>query len=231
MLKCNKFFVKKSATVPVYTILGLCFSFFIPFLVLLAFRSISPDPLTNSFVIIRELALFLLMGILILIIIKGEKLDLASIGLHSRHWGKSILWSVLIMIVFIVVVLGCLTLFKVVGISYGQGDGKYSQVSLWVTSLMMLRAGIFEEVFYRGYVMERLYKINSNWLVFFLFPSVVFGLMHYQQGIGGVIIATLGGLVLSSFYWKTRDLKAVIIAHFMVDFIPNVLIPLIAGDM
>ena len=55
--------------------------------------------------------------------------------------------------------------------------------------------------------------------------------MHYQQGIGGIIIATLGGLVMSCFYWKTRDLKAVMIAHFMVDFIPNVLIPLIGGDM
>ncbi|OBX25852.1 CAAX prenyl protease-like protein [Gelidibacter algens] len=223
--------MKKSTPVSVYTILGLCFSFLIPFIVLLAFRSISPDPLTNSFVIIRELALFSILGILILIIFKGEKLNLASIGLHNRHWGKSILWSLLIMVVFIAVVLGCLTLFKVIGISYGQGDGKYNQVSLWVVSFMMLRAGIFEEIFYRGYVMERLYKINSNWLVFFLFPSVVFGLMHYQQGIGGIIIATLGGLVMSSFYWKTRDLKAVMIAHFMVDFIPNVLIPLIGGDM
>jgi len=223
--------MKKSTPVSVYTILGLCFSFLIPFLVLLAFRSISPDPLTNSFVIIRELALFSILGILILIIFKGEKLNLASIGLHNRHWGKSILWSLLIMIVFIAVVLGCLTLFKVIGISYGQGDGKYNQVSLWVMSFMMLRAGIFEEIFYRGYVMERLYKINSNWLVFFLFPSLVFGVMHYQQGIGGIIIATLGGLVMSSFYWKTRDLKAVMIAHFMVDFIPNVLIPLIGADM
>jgi len=54
--------------------------------------------------------------------------------------------------------------------------------------------------------------------------------MHFRQGIGGVVIAMAGGLVLSFFYWKRRDLKANIIAHFLVDFIPNILIPLIAGD-
>ena len=134
------------------------------------------------------------------------------------------------MIVFIAVVLGCLTLFKVAGISYGQSDGKYAHVSLWVMTFMMLRAGILEEIFYRGYIMERLYIINSNWLVYFLFPSVLFGLMHYQQGIGGIIIASAGGLVMSYFYWKKRDLKANILAHFMVDFVPNILIPLIAGN-
>ncbi|MEO6901933.1 MAG: type II CAAX endopeptidase family protein [Bacteroidia bacterium] len=221
--------MKKDTPVSVYTILGLCFAFLIPSIVLFAFRLIAPDPLTNSFVLVRELALFFITGILILIIVKGEKLDLESIGLHNRHWGKSILWSFLIMIVFIAVLLVCLTLFKVIGISYGQGDGKYANVSLWLMTFMMLRAGIFEEIFYRGYIMERLYNINNNWIVYFLAPSVIFGLMHYQQGIGGIIIATVGGLVLSSFYWKTRDLKANIIAHFMIDFIPNVLIPLIGG--
>lgn len=31
------------------------------------------------------------------------------------------------------------------------------------------------------------------------------------------------------YIWK-RDLKANIIAHFIVDFVPNVLIPLLSGE-
>lgn len=219
--------MRKSSPILTYTILGLCFALLVPFLVLLGFKSIAPTPLTNSFVLIRESVMCLMTGILILIIIKGEKLNLESIGLHNRHWGKSILWSIITMIAFITLVLGCLTVFKMVGISYGKNDGKYNHLSLWVMTFMMLRAGIFEEIFYRGYVMERLYSFNKNWLVFFVLPALIFGLMHYSQGIGGIIIATLGGLLLSFFYWKRKDLKANILAHFMVDFIPNVVFPLI----
>jgi uncharacterized protein len=220
----------KTQKISPHTIAGLLLAFFAPTLLLSLFRSIAPNPLTNSFVIVRELSLFLLTGILILIIIKGEKLDLESIGLHGRNWGKSLLWSFIMMVVFIAVVLGCLELFKLVGISYGQNDHAYDNVSLWVMTLVMIRAGVVEEIFYRGYSMERLYKISSSWIVYFLFPSALFGVLHYRQGIGGIIIAFVSGLIISFFYWKRRDLKANIIAHFMVDFIPNVLIPLIGGE-
>ena len=222
--------MKKISTLSPFTLLGLLLSFFGPALLIFIFRSLAPEKLTNSFVTVRELSLFLMTGVLMLIIVKGEKLDLASIGLHNKHWGRSILWSLLMMIVFIAVVLGCLGVFSLIGISYGQGDGKSDQLSLWVLTLVMVRAGIVEEIFYRGYLMERLHSINTSWLVYFLFPAAVFGLLHYNQGIGGIIIAFVGGLVISWFYWKRRDLKANIMAHFMVDFIPNVLVPLIGGD-
>lgn len=222
--------MKKTSPISPFTLLGLLFAFVGPAILIFVFRSIAPEKLTDSFVIVRELSLFLITGVLILIIVKGEKLDLTSIGLHNKHWGKSILWSLLMMIVFIAVVLGCLGIFSLIGISYGQGDGKSDQLSFWVLTLVMVRAGIVEEVFYRGYLMERLHSINSHWLVYFLFPSIVFGLLHYNQGIGGVIIAFVGGMAISWFYWKRRDLKANIMAHFMVDFIPNVLIPLVSGD-
>jgi membrane protease YdiL (CAAX protease family) len=42
------------------------------------------------------------------------------------------------------------------------------------------------------------------------------------------VIATAAGLLLAFFYLRTRDLKANIMAHFLVDFIPNVLAPLLS---
>ena len=222
--------MQKYSPVSIFTITGLLYVFLIPPIVICSFQALSPMLLTNSFVLIRESSLLGLTGILLLLIVKGEKLGLESIGLHNKHWGKSILLSFVIMIATIAVVLVCLTLFKLVGITYGKSDGKYAHVSLWVMTFMMIRAGFFEEIFYRGYMMERLNTISKNWLVYFLLPSIIFGLMHYQQGIGGIIIATAGGLVVSYFYWKKRDLKANIIAHIMVDLIPNIIIPLIFGN-
>ncbi len=219
--------MKKKLILSNYTIAGLVLSLLGSTLVLSAFQYTAPVPLTNFFIVIRELSLFILAGILIFIVIKGEKLSLESIGLHNNHWGKSILWSFILMLIFIVGIMGCLGVFSLLGITYGDGPNKYSHLSLWVITFMMLRAGIVEEIFFRGYAMERLNKINSHWIIFIVIPTTMFGLAHYRQGIGGVIIALVGGLIMSLFYWKKRDLKANIIAHFMVDFIPNVLIPLI----
>jgi len=213
-----------------FTKLGLVIAFFGASLVLIPFQIFVPDPLTNSIVIVRELLLFLVTGLLVLLVLKGEKLGIKSIGLHNRDWGKSILWSILLIVMFYVLVAGCLGVFKLIGISFGNGGNKYDNISLWVTSLMMLRAGVMEEVLYRGYIMERLNKISNNWIIYLLVPSIIFGLLHYSQGIGGIIIATLSGVLFSLFYWKKRDLKINIFAHFMADIIPNVLIPIIAEN-
>jgi len=128
---------------------------------------------------------------------------------------------------FYIVVAGCLGIFQLTGISFGQEDGKYANISSWVLTVVMLRAGIVEELFYRGYIMERLYKITNNRIIYLITPSIIFGLLHYRQGIGGIIIATATGLLFSYFYWIKRDLKINIMAHFLADFIPNVLIPMI----
>ena len=91
---------------------------------------------------------------------------------------------------------------------------------------MVLRAGIVEEICYRGYVIERLEKMTGNWIVYFLIPLIFFGAFHYKQGIGGIIISFVAGAILAVLYIKRRDLKANIITHFLVDFLPNVLLPL-----
>jgi len=132
----------------------------------------------------------------------------------------------LLMAACILAGLGCLLALNAMGISFGQGGEaqRYDHISLWAISLMVIRAGVVEELFYRGYIMERLEEFSGRWLVYFLLPAIVFG-------IGGILISFVLGLILAWFYWKTRDLKANILAHFLVDLIPNVLVPLVEGQM
>lgn len=212
-----------------WTVIGLLIAFCGGTLVLLAFSQFAPKTYTDIYVVARELSFFAVACILIWIIIDGEEADLSSIGLNNKHWGKSLLFSLFLVVLCYAVVAICLLLFKVTGISFGEGDGKYDKISLWVMTLVMLRAGIVEEIFFRGYAMERLEKISNSWIVFLLIPSTIFGLLHFRQGLGGIVIAFSTGLLMSYVYWKKRDLKANIIAHFLVDFIPNVLVPLIMG--
>ena len=53
---------------------------------------------------------------------------------------------------------------------------------------------------------------------------------HYRQGAPGIVLAlVLGGLITLFYLWK-RNLLAAMFAHFLVDFVPNVLVPLAGGE-
>jgi membrane protease YdiL (CAAX protease family) len=65
--------------------------------------------------------------------------------------------------------------------------------------------------------------------VYFLVPLIFFAIFHYRQGLGGIIISFVAGAILAVLYIKRRDLKANMITHFLVDFVPNVVIPLLSS--
>ncbi|HSE42136.1 MAG TPA: type II CAAX endopeptidase family protein [Acidobacteriota bacterium] len=216
---------------PFITYVGLALALFgVPLLIFYFQTSAPPGPFTDRFVLTKELSIFALTGVLLLLIIKGEKLGLDSIGLHNRNWGKSVLWGFIGALIAFAALAILLLIFSQFGIKFGEGEegARYKNVSLWVITIMVLRAGIVEEVCYRGYVIERLEKMTGNWIVYFLIPLILFAVFHYRQGTPGVIIAFVAGAILAVLYLKRRDLKANIITHFIVDFVPNVLIPLFA---
>jgi membrane protease YdiL (CAAX protease family) len=209
-----------SAKFPLSTIAGLLLAFFgLPLVVYLNKILLAGHPPSNLTLITRELCIFLLLIPLFVIIIKGENLGLDSIGLYNRNWGKSILWGVGTMLVCFIVGLTAQGMLSAAGVAGRDPLGEMKNISPWTMKLIILRAGVMEEVFYRGYIMERLAKRYHNWFIYFLFPSVMFGLFHYGLGTRGMVVAFCVSVVLSFSYWKSRDLKANIIGHFLVDFI------------
>ena len=221
-----------SARTPAITNLGLALALFGVPLLIFIFQLNAPAIYTNQFVIAKELSIFALTAILLLLITKGEKLGLDSIGLHHRNWGKSILWGLIGTVIAIAALAILLFIFPKVGVKFGEGgeSARYKNVSLWVMTLMVLRAGIVEEICYRGYAIERLEKMTGNWIIYFLLPLILFGLFHFKQGIAGIIISFVAGAILAVLYIKRRDLKANFITHFLVDFLPNVLLPLVSNQ-
>lgn len=209
------------------TWIGLLIAFFGTPLIVYVASQIEPDAYTNIFLVKKELLIFSTVGILLLLIHKGEKLKLDSIGLHNKHWGKSILTAFATTIILIAVLVLLAWILGLLGIPVGGDEGKkYESISLWTWVLIVLRAGVVEEICYRGYIMERLEKWTGNWYIYFLFPLIIFSVAHYSQGIAGIVISFVLGGILSLLYWKKRDLKANIMAHFLVDLIPNVILPL-----
>ena len=132
------------------------------------------------------------------------------------------------MLMFGVGIAACLIVFPLIGLSYGSSSGP--TLPLGVSLLLYARAGIAEEVFYRAYAIERISALTGNRVIAAGIPLLIFATGHYSQGIAGILITLVIGAIATAIYLWKRNLVILILAHFMVDFIPNVLLPLIFGD-
>lgn len=186
------------------------------------FKTYNGSTLNNPQVIAKELIILALVGALLLLIVKGEKLSLNSIGLTFTGWGKSMLLTMGILVSAFAIILVSVLICQWIGWSFGESK-VFESLSLWTITLITIRAGVAEEVFMRGYLLERWTTISgSKWIAGAL-SLIPFALLHYPgQGWAGVLVSFNAGLVLTLFYFWKRDLKANIIAHFLVDFIANV---------
>ncbi|KAF2509199.1 CPBP family intramembrane metalloprotease [Flavobacterium zhairuonense] len=81
-------------------------------------------------------------------------------------------------------------------------------------------AGITEELIFRGYLLPRLELLFKNKIPAIIISSILFGLLHIGYGtllnvIGPIVI----GLVFAIQYEKYRNIKILIICHFLWDLL------------
>lgn len=185
-------------------------------------------PWTTTNILLREAAVWAGAVALALIIRRGEGLGWSSVGLQRPAAGNTALW---VLITFVLVVAAAASAFGVIALfkwPFGQSaDARsYEALPKWVMTLVIVRAGFVEELYYRGYLMERLQTLTGSKYVAFALPLVVFAVFHYRQGWAGITIALFTGAVLAGVYFYKRNLWITVITHFLGDFIPNILLPL-----
>jgi membrane protease YdiL (CAAX protease family) len=92
-------------------------------------------------------------------------------------------------------------------------------------------AGVCEELIYRGFVIAYMTTaLGMSFLVAAILSSVIFGVAHSYQGVGGVLKTTAIGLVLALLYGLTGALWASIIVHAMVDITSGRLLHVAIGS-
>ena len=147
-----------------------------------------------------------------------------------ESWPRTLGWAVLATIAII----GWFTLGSMLVEAIGLSTPDVEQVLGWVTQsqfhfilwivlVALFAAGLGEELLWRGFLMDRLARLGGlrgrMWLVIFV-QAVLFGLPHFYQGLGGVIIT---GVVGVGFGWLRfrfgGNLWACILAHMAVDTI------------
>jgi uncharacterized protein len=176
--------------------------------------------ITFGSAILKEILIWASAAALLVIIRRGEHLSLRSIGLGTRRWWASIVWGLVIAVVSATAVGG---LAYLTGYGHGPGSAAFEKLPLWLITLIVFRAGVVEELFYRGYAIERLQMIGLGRFWSITIPLVIFSVGHLSGGAANVLIALAAGAILTGFYLWRRDLVANMIGHGLVDFVANVL--------
>jgi len=157
---------------------------------------------------------------LVLIIRFGECLPFRSVGIGRATIKSSLAWGGIIAVVCAVLAFAIAAFTHYTG---GSSGAAFAKLPLWLITLIVLRAGVLEELFYRGYAIERLVALGLNRFWAGIIPLLIFGVAHWTGGWANIVIALVLGAVLTLFYLRRRDLVANIFGHFLVDFISNVL--------
>jgi membrane protease YdiL (CAAX protease family) len=209
-----------SARAPVspITYVGLFIALFGMLLVRELVNRLCPGATFTS-AVLKEIGMWLVAVVLIVIVRRGEGLPLSSIGFSTARLGKSLLWGLLIAVICFVVGGG---LIAVTHYNGGEAGKAMQKLPLWLVTFIVIRAGAVEELCYRGYAIERLHSLGLPRVVAAAIPLIIFGVGHWTGGWANIVIALALGGILAAFYLWRRNLVANMTGHFLVDFAANV---------
>jgi membrane protease YdiL (CAAX protease family) len=203
-----------------FTWLGLFISLFGFIAARFAFRALR---LSNSISagVWKEVAIWAMAALLLLLIRRGERLPLSSIRLGTAPWRQSLLHGItltgLLGVTAYVVIL-------FTGYGHGVGSSAFNREPIWFAILgSAIRPGIVEELFFRGYAIERLESIGLGRVLAAGIALAIFAGTHWTGGIPSIIIALVVGAVATVFYLWRRDLVANMIGHGLSNFLGLVL--------
>ena len=125
---------------------------------------------------------------------------------------------------------GAILMANIVGMPEKADMSKYDYLkdNLMMTVLALgsvyVVSAFAEEVIYRGFLITRISELSENrkWMRFWavVFSSLIFGLVHSDWGIAGMVQATCMGLALGvSYLFVRRNLWVTILAHAYMDTI------------
>lgn len=129
----------------------------------------------------------------------------------------------------LVAVVGHLLLARVIVPVVGRPDG--SRFAGLSGNPLMLALGLFsvwtsaafgEEIIFRGYLIGRLAGLlgrgATGWGAAVVLSSVIFGAIHFYQGLAGIVITGTVGLLFGLAYLAVRkNLWVLVIAHGLID--------------
>ena len=168
---------------------------------------------------------FAVSGVLVLVWASLSNTPLRNLGFKTpRSWIVTIVGGAVSGIVFKLVakaIVMPLLGAPALNTSYHYLAGNANALP-WIVATVLVSAGFGEEVFFRGYLFERLGTLLGPGKLALagavLLSTALFALAHYQdQGLPGVEQATMTGLVFGGIYAWRKQIWFVMVAHTAFD--------------
>ena len=156
----------------------------------------------------------------------------SHLGLSLKNINlRSFLFSLVVFVAAMAgFVVGSIVMANITGIPESADMSGYNYLQGNLPMLILALVGVFivssfgEEVIYRGFLITRISEIGANkksWIrLAVVVSSVIFGLVHFDWGLMGVVQTGFMGLALGiSFLLVKRNLWILIFAHAYMDAI------------
>lgn len=166
--------------------------------------------------------------------LRGETWDKFGLTFRFRGW-KPVLsnfWKSLVVFVAAAFAffLGSAIMINITGIPQGAEMGSYEYLRGNLPMLLLTLAGVYivssfgEEVIYRGFLINRIEELGGSgkWAlrIAVILSAIIFGVVHFDWGIVGVVQTGFMGLALGiSYLVVRRRLWSLVLAHAYLDTI------------
>lgn len=201
------------------SLLGLAAAFGLPAaLLFLRPSELVPTLSQAEQVLVGEAGWWLAALVVLLVMFVGERRGLSSIDLRWPGL-RSILWGVVGSVVLIALFMATQVLLQLLGLGLSKSAAlDFTQIPVWLILAMALRAGVVEEILFRGYAVTRLESLTGQTWIAALLSLAAFVVLHATSWSAGhlIFVAVAGGALTLMYVWK-RNLAANIIAHTLVD--------------
>ena len=161
----------------------------------------------------------------IFILFRWKKIPIRYLGLFKpKSWLKTILIG-LVMGVFIHVfgifvlspIKEWLGIVQEIPAAYADIEGNNSKLIIYLV-VTWTTAGFGEELIYRSFFLGQFVSvfdtIKSKWILSLTISSIIFGFLHFNNGIDAIIGTTINGFIIGLVYLKTgRNIWAAYVTH------------------
>jgi membrane protease YdiL (CAAX protease family) len=171
-------------------------------------------------VLVSRITFWLYTGAICLYALRIEKQPFILWPDKKYNIGYGILHVVLLFVVIALLGGSCFLILKHFGLLKISDDIKWMiKLNAPVKLFGAITAGIAEELIFRGYMMTRLDILFKNKHLPIFITAIIFGLGHIWYGtLANVLYPTIIGIVFGYHYYKYRNLKMLMICHFLIDF-------------
>jgi membrane protease YdiL (CAAX protease family) len=161
----------------------------------------------------------------IFILFRWKKVSIKYLGLYNpKNWLKTILIGLVIGVfiqVFGIYVLSPIKewmgIVQEIPAAYAAIEGNNSKLIIYLV-VAWTTAGFGEEIIYRSFFLGQFVsvfnKVKSKWILSLIISSIIFGFLHFNNGIDAIIGTTINGFIIGLVYLKTgRNIWAAYVTH------------------